>query len=83
MKSVAKIGFSIPVETLRSLERVRGQLKSSRSAAITEAIEQWLASYEVTAADAKYARGYLRVPEAVAESSAVAAAATATWEPWE
>lgn len=57
MKRVAKVAVSIPVETLRSLERVRKKARRARSAAVTEAIERWLA------ADRRYDEGYLRQPE--------------------
>jgi hypothetical protein len=49
MKGVAKVAIGIPVETLKSLERVRSRLRKTRSAAISEAIARWLAAEELGA----------------------------------
>jgi hypothetical protein len=83
MKNVAKVAVSIPLATLKSLERARGRLRKTRSAAITEAIEAWLRDGDVAEGDRRYVEGYLRQPELSAESAAVAQAVVATWEPWE
>ncbi|MBI4957441.1 MAG: ribbon-helix-helix protein, CopG family [Myxococcales bacterium] len=83
MKSVAKVAVSLPVATLRSLERARARLHKTRSAAVTEAIEHWLGSAEVGEDDRRYVEGYLRCPETSRESAVIAAAAVASWEPWE
>jgi metal-responsive CopG/Arc/MetJ family transcriptional regulator len=81
MKSVAKVAVSLPLATLRSLERVRSRLRKTRSGAVTEAIERWLRSEEVGDDERRYLEGYLRHPERVEQ--AVAAAVVATWERWE
>jgi transcriptional regulator of met regulon len=83
MKNVAKVAVSIPLETLKSLERARGRLRKTRSAAITEAIEAWLRGGDVAEEDRRYVEGYLRRPEAIGESAAVGRAVIATWEPWD
>ena len=83
MKNVAKVAVSIPADTLRSLERVRHRLHKTRSAAVTEAIQAWLGGAEVGEEDRRYVEGYLRHPEASAETAAVALAAVEAWEPWE
>ena len=83
MKGVAKVAVSIPLETLRSLERVRKKSRTTRSAAVTEAIERWLAAEEVGEADKRYVEGYLRHPERVDEQSAIAGAVVRGWEAWE
>ena len=82
MKNVAKVAVSIPLQTLRALERARVRLRKTRSAAVTEAIEQWLNAEEVSEADRRYVEGYLRQPEQNADVAAVAAVA-ATWERWD
>jgi len=71
----------LPVETLRSLERVRARLHKTRSGAVTEAVERWLRSEEVGDDERRYLEGYLRQPERAEE--AVAGAVVATWERWE
>ena len=81
MKSVAKVAVSLPVSTLKSLERVRLRLKKTRSGAVTEAIEQWLASEEIGEDERRYVEGYLKHPERA--DSATATAVVAGWEPWE
>jgi metal-responsive CopG/Arc/MetJ family transcriptional regulator len=83
MKSVAKVAVSIPADTLKSLERVRARLRKTRSGAVTEAIERWLRAEEVGDEERRYLEGYLRHPERGEEVAKVAAAAAATWEPWE
>jgi metal-responsive CopG/Arc/MetJ family transcriptional regulator len=82
MKSVAKVAVSLPVDTLKSLERVRVRLRKTRSGAVTEAIERWLQSEEVGDDERRYLEGYLRHPERAEESATLAGAVVATWEPW-
>jgi len=83
MKNVAKVAISIPISTLRSLERVRTRQRKTRSSAVTEAIEKWLATEEMGEDDRRYVEGYLRHPERTAETAAIASAAAATWDSWE
>jgi metal-responsive CopG/Arc/MetJ family transcriptional regulator len=83
MKGVAKVAVSIPVETLRLLERVRKKARSTRSAAVTEAIQQWLAAKEMGEADERYVEGYLRQPERADEQTTLASAVVEGWEKWE
>ena len=83
MKNVAKVAVSIPRQTLRSLERARARLRKTRSAAVTEAIEQWLKTEDVSDADRRYVEGYLRQPERGVDVATVAAAIAATWERWD
>jgi metal-responsive CopG/Arc/MetJ family transcriptional regulator len=83
MKSVAKVAVSLPVDTLKALERVRVRLRKTRSGAVTEAIERWLQTEEVGDDERRYLEGYLRHPERAEEGAALATAVTATWEPWE
>jgi metal-responsive CopG/Arc/MetJ family transcriptional regulator len=83
MKGVAKVAVSIPVQTLRSLERVRKKSRRTRSAAVTEAIERWLAAEEIGEADKRYVEGYLRQPERLEEQAAIATAVVRSWADWE
>ncbi|MEJ7732298.1 MAG: hypothetical protein WKG00_24210 [Polyangiaceae bacterium] len=83
MKNVAKVAISIPITTLRSLEKARARLRKTRSAAVTEAIENWLRTDEVGDDDARYVQGYLRQPDRTADVEATATGAVASWEPWE
>jgi metal-responsive CopG/Arc/MetJ family transcriptional regulator len=83
MKSVAKVAISLPVDTLKSLERVRARLRKTRSGAVTEAIQRWLQAEEVGDDERRYLEGYLRLPERTDETATVAGAAAAAWEPWE
>src|SRR5271167_2307900 len=73
MKSVAKVAVSLPVDTFKSLERVRVRMRKTRSGAVTEAIERWLQSEEVGDDERRYLEGYLRNPERAEDSAAVAA----------
>ncbi len=83
MKSVAKVAVSIPMETLKSLERARKRLRKTRSAAVTDAIEKWLHAERIGEDDRRYVEGYLRHPEQPNETAATAEAALTAWEPWE
>jgi hypothetical protein len=83
MKSVAKVAVSLPLDTLKSLERVRLRLRKTRSGAVTEAIERWLQSEEVGDDERRYLEGYLRHPERAEDGATLAGAVVATWEPWE
>jgi metal-responsive CopG/Arc/MetJ family transcriptional regulator len=83
MKRVAKVAVSLPVDTLRALERARTRLRKTRSAAVTEAVEKWLHEGEVGEQDRLYVEGYLRQPEQPSGLTAVAAAVVEAWEPWE
>jgi metal-responsive CopG/Arc/MetJ family transcriptional regulator len=85
MKKTAKVAVSIPMATFRSLERERRRAKKTRSAAVTEAITEWLRSKELGEADRRYVEGYLKQPETageVAASEAMAIDSMAGWEPW-
>ncbi|MGA3123124.1 MAG: hypothetical protein ABSF69_20325 [Polyangiaceae bacterium] len=83
MKSVAKVAVSLPITTLKSLERVRARLQKTRSGAVTEAIERWLQAEEFGDDERRYVEGYLRHPERVDDAATVAGAVVATWESWE
>lgn len=83
MQNVAKIAVSLPKATLASLERARRRLRTSRSAVVTRAIEEWLGTHEASVADRRYAEAYLKTPERTDELARIAAAATSSWEPWE
>lgn len=83
MSNVAKVAVSLPAKTLRSLDAASRRLGRSRSAVVALAIEEWLAGNgEPSEEERRYATGYLRHPEGTAEIAAIAAAATASWEPW-
>lgn len=83
MTTVTKLAISLPVATAKSLEKARAKKRLSRSAAIAEAVEQWVAAQQLGDADRRYVEGYLRTPERPDESSTTAKEATASWEPWE
>ncbi len=83
MKKAAKVAVSIPAETLAALERLRRKRGQSRSSAVAEAIEAWLKASDLGEADRRYAEAYLRDPEAVEESAAIAEKVVTGWEPWE
>ena len=83
MKTVAKVAISLPTTTLKSLERARIRLRKTRSAVVTEAIEQWLAAEQVTDEDKRYVEGYLRHPERSDETAGIAGAVVQGWESWE
>lgn len=81
--NAAKIAVSIPQRTFASLEKARKQLGVSRSALVSQAIDEWLASRQISQEDKNYAEAYLRHPEVAAEVAVLAEAVMSTWEPWE
>jgi len=82
MSSFAKIAVTVPTATFEAVERVRRRLGQSRSATVAIALQEWLRGLEVSDADRRYIEAYARQPERVDEVRAVAAQATAHWEPW-
>jgi metal-responsive CopG/Arc/MetJ family transcriptional regulator len=83
MKRTSKVAISVPLETLRKLERVRRKLGKSRSAAIAMALDEWLRGQEPSEEDRRYVEAYLRRPERAEETGALAEWAISHWEPWE
>lgn len=83
MTTASKFAISLPAALAKSLEKVRTRKRLSRSAAIAEAVEQWLAGQQLGDADRRYVQGYLRSPERLDDTTATASGATAGWEPWE
>jgi metal-responsive CopG/Arc/MetJ family transcriptional regulator len=61
-KSV-KIAVSLPKEAYRAMEVVRRRRKTSRSALVAEAIEQWLSALEREQEVRRYIEAYTRMPE--------------------
>ena len=62
---------------------MRRKLRLTRSAAVNEALVDWLKSHEVPDADRRYAEAYLRQPEEALATKAIAAAAVAKWDRWD
>jgi metal-responsive CopG/Arc/MetJ family transcriptional regulator len=83
MKKHAKVAVSIPEKTLAELDRLRRRRRQSRSAAVTQAIQEWLRSQLLTEEERRYAEGYLRHPERTVEVATTARAAASTWDSWE
>jgi hypothetical protein len=82
MKSVAKVAVSLPRRTLALVERARRRSGKSRSAVVTEALNFWLKAASEDDVDRKYVEAYLREPEQVEDTAAIATGAASTWEPW-
>ncbi|MBI4609968.1 MAG: hypothetical protein HY726_13285 [Candidatus Rokubacteria bacterium] len=61
-KSV-KIAISLPREAYRAMEGVRRRRKTTRSALVAEAIEQWLSALEREEDVQRYIEAYTRMPE--------------------
>ncbi|MCC6667352.1 MAG: hypothetical protein V9E82_04100 [Candidatus Nanopelagicales bacterium] len=82
MTTVLKLAISLPIATAKSLEKARAKKRLTRSAAIAEAVDHWIAAQQVDDADRKYIEGYLHAPEPGDEVTATAKGATSRWEPW-
>jgi metal-responsive CopG/Arc/MetJ family transcriptional regulator len=83
MSTMGRIAVTVPRRTLAALEQARRRTRRSRSSLVAEALDAWLARGTMNDADRAYVRGYLRVPERAEEAGAIAAAAVASWEPWD
>ncbi len=77
----AKIAISLPPRTFATLERKSRELKKSRSAIITEALEALFTHATLTAEERRYVAGYVTHPEQEQDAAAVAtASAWGTWD---
>ena len=83
MSEYTKIAVTVPTDIYAVVERLRRKLGKSRSAVVALALEEWVRGTDVSDLDRRYAEGYLRTPENLAELRAVAAQATSQWSPWE
>ena len=81
MSAYTKIAVTVPAATWEAVERVRRRLGKSRNAAVALALQEWLRGLEEGDADQRYIEEYLRQPECIEEVRAIAAQATAHWEP--
>jgi len=69
---VAKVAISMPKDLFRVVEQVRREMKVPRSAAIVEAIREWLKRREEAAKIGQYIEGYQRHPERLSPGEAKA-----------
>lgn len=84
MRNHARIAVSLPLKTLRALERARRHARLNRSAAVTTAIDAWVRRDAVSEKDREYVEAYLRTPERPDPRwDAVAAAVLSSWDSWE
>jgi metal-responsive CopG/Arc/MetJ family transcriptional regulator len=76
----AKVAISMPARTLGALDRAARRLRLSRSAAIAQAVDDWLRAHDVSDEDRRYVQGYLDKPERRAASTRLIAAES--WDEW-
>ncbi len=69
---VAKVAISMPRDLFRVVEQVRREMKVPRSAAIVEAIREWLKRREEAEKVRQYIEGYRRHPERLSPGEAKA-----------
>jgi metal-responsive CopG/Arc/MetJ family transcriptional regulator len=85
-RGAAKIAVSLPDELYRALEGARRRLGKSRSAAVQEAVREWLLREARGELVREYEEGYRRQPESGEEIEAALATAvgllTADSEDW-
>jgi metal-responsive CopG/Arc/MetJ family transcriptional regulator len=61
--NAVKVAVTVPAELFRELEGVRKRRAQSRSAAVQEALRQWLRTHKQTMLVREYEAGYRRRPE--------------------
>jgi metal-responsive CopG/Arc/MetJ family transcriptional regulator len=79
MNRTSKVAVSLPKGTLRELDRSCKHRGFSRSAAVSEAVAQWLRAGVTLDEDALYVAGYRKQPEVVS----VTAQAVVVWDSWQ
>ncbi len=79
----AKVTISLPKDTLKEVELVRGQLDIDRSSAILEAILLWLDEKHKEELEARYVQGYKKIPERAADVEALYRTGLASFTPEE
>jgi len=62
-RAATKVAVSLPTTLFRSLERARRQRGRTRSAAVQEAVRDWLQRQREAALTARYEAGYRAQPE--------------------
>ncbi len=84
MSKHARIAVTVPSRTFAALEEARRKAGLGRSAAVAQAIEDWVAARadHPRGANARYVEGYLRFPEDLASIAPVAEAAIASFGAW-
>jgi metal-responsive CopG/Arc/MetJ family transcriptional regulator len=61
--SVVKVAVTVPADVFRELESTRKRRGQTRSAAVQDALRQWLKSHKAAALAREYEAGYRRKPE--------------------
>jgi Arc/MetJ-type ribon-helix-helix transcriptional regulator len=74
-RRAAKIAISLPAELYRALEGARRRVGKSRSAAVQEAVREWLLREARGELVREYEQGYRREPESADEIQAALATA--------
>jgi metal-responsive CopG/Arc/MetJ family transcriptional regulator len=80
MNRTSKVAVSLPKGTLRELDRSCKRKGFSRSAAVSEAVSQWLRAGVTLDEDGLYSAGYRDQPEVL---PVFAEASVAMWDSWE
>ncbi len=78
-----KVAISLPKDLYRAVEKTRKKNRKTRSAAVQEALRQWLKRQHEAELDRQYEEGYRRMPETpeeIAEAGAMAREMFATEE---
>jgi metal-responsive CopG/Arc/MetJ family transcriptional regulator len=63
MNRTAKVAVSLPTGTLKTLDKTCRHQDLSRSAAVAQAVAQWLQTAATRDKDAAYVAGYIEEPE--------------------
>ncbi len=74
-RGAVKIAVSIPPDLFRSVETARKRARQNRSAAVQEALRQWLKSRAQAELVREYEAGYRKRPEGPGEIAAAMRAA--------
>lgn len=62
-----KVAISLPLKEYRQIEKLRKQLRISRSAVISEALKRWIAASHEQEKIRAYVESYRRSPETASE----------------
>jgi predicted DNA-binding protein len=80
MEKVIKTAIAIPRMEYQQIEQLRARTGKTRSRLLMEAFREWLDHREKLAMERRYAEGYKRHPEKLAELAPLLQAGLAAWE---
>jgi len=77
MSNLIRVTITAPEDAIGQIDLKCATMQRSRSSLIAEALREWLDRHDFESADRAYAQAYLRQPESIDATAAIATAAIA------